>query len=88
MSIESGSVEEAKAGLNAIFATHEDCPWEQVGPCVYCTTHGLRLYQGDLPDRKRTIPKCPEGQHRWDPEQGLGFYFICEVCGVKEWPDE
>ena len=38
---------------------HDDCPWEQVGPCVYCTTHNVRLYQGTLPEGKRTTPEAP-----------------------------
>ena len=74
-------------GLAALLVEHGECPWRQVGPCVYCTDHDVRLYQGDLPDRKRTIPKCPDGQHDWDPEMGLGFYVICMTCGVKEWCD-
>jgi hypothetical protein len=28
---------------------HEDCEWEQVGRCVYCNDHGIRLYQGTIP---------------------------------------
>jgi hypothetical protein len=26
---------------------HVDHPWRQVGPCVYCDTCGVRLYQGE-----------------------------------------
>lgn len=71
----------------ATLAEHEPCAWRQVGACVYCTDHGVRLYQGDLPDRKRTIPKCAPDEHKWDPDFGQGFYVICEKCGVKEWCD-
>lgn len=74
--------------IHKVLADHEPCTWEQVGPCVYCTDHHVRLYQGDLPDSKRTTPKCAEGEHIWDEEQGLGFYFICERCGVREWPED
>jgi len=28
---------------------HAECAWEQIGPCVYCTTHNERLYQGTIP---------------------------------------
>lgn len=66
---------------------HRDCAWEQIGPCVYCADHDVRLYQGDLPDHKRTVPKCADGDHDWDEEQGLGFYFICKRCGVREWTE-
>ena len=32
---------------------HADCKWSQVGRCVYCDDHGVRLYQGDMPKEKR-----------------------------------
>lgn len=67
---------------------HESCSWRQIGLCVYCADHGVRLYQGDLPDRKRTTPRCASGEHEWDPEMGQGYYLICEKCGVKEWLDD
>lgn len=66
--------------------THKDCTWEQVGPCVYCTDHNERLYQGDLPEARRTTPKCTE--HRWDDGDSMcqsGFYFLCLDCGEREW---
>lgn len=68
-------------------ADHEDHPWKQVGLCVYCEQCGVRLYQGDLPDEKRTVPKCAYSEHDWDPEMGQGFYFICMRCGFKEWAE-
>ncbi len=62
---------------------HEDCEWEEVGLCVYCKAHGIRLYQGRLPEARRTVPTCVE--HDWDDEQGSGFYSICRICGEREW---
>ena len=73
--------------LTALLREHDDCTWQQVGPCVWCTDHGLRLYQGDLPDRKRTIPRCAPGEHDWDPDAGLGFYYQCRTCGEMEWTE-
>lgn len=32
--------------LLAMIAGHLDCETEQVGRCVYCRTHGIRLWQG------------------------------------------
>lgn len=55
--------------------THEDCEWEQIGPCVYCKPHQTRLFQGRLPENRRAVPKCET--HTWD-----------EVCGEQEWPDD
>lgn len=63
---------------------HEPCQWEQVGPCVYCADHKVRLYNGSLPTNRR--PPCDS--HDWDQDEGLGFYFICKKCGTKEWPDD
>lgn len=59
--------------------------WEQVGLCVWCKDCSKRLYNGELPEYKRTIPVCET--HDWDPDQGLGFYLICKVCKTKEWLD-
>ena len=64
-------------------AAHGGCSWRQVGPCVYCNDHDIRLYQGMLPEYRR--PTCME--HDWDEETGLGFYFQCRTCGVMEWPE-
>jgi len=64
---------------------HNDCAWKQVGPCVYCTDHGVRLYQGTLPEHKRTVPRCDPYSHDWDPEMGMGFCSICQTCGELEW---
>lgn len=63
---------------------HEPCAWEQVGPCVYCSDHSVRLYEGTLPEGRR--PPC-DG-HEWDEEMGLGFYFQCKRCGLVEWPED
>ena len=65
---------------------HAHCAWQQVGPCVYCTDHGVRLFQGDLPDHKRTIPHCDPAAHDWDDDDtGQGFYGQCQTCGLIEW---
>jgi hypothetical protein len=69
--------------FDALLETHNTCQWKQMGPCVYCTDHDLRLYQGQLPSSRR--PPCAE--HDWDYEQGLGFYFICRRCGEREWTE-
>lgn len=63
--------------------SHDTCNLEQVGPCVYCADHNVRLYQGVLPKDQR--PECKE--HDWDEETGLGFYFQCRTCGEMEWPE-
>ncbi len=71
-----------------IQAYHEGCTWEQVGPCVYCVEHRNRLYQGQLPDNRRTVPKCEV--HEWDDgdsESQCGFYLRCLVCGEQEWTE-
>jgi len=60
---------------------HRACKWEQIGPCVYCTDHDIRLYQGMLPEDRR--PTC--SQHNWDTEAGVGFYQQCRNCGAMEW---
>ena len=73
------------AALDETVAGHADCAWRQVGLCVYCTDHGIRLYQGDLPDRKRTIQRCAPDAHDWDDQIGQGFYGQCRTCGVLEW---
>lgn len=66
---------------------HDGCTWRQVGPCVWCADHRIRLYQGELPERKRTIPKCAPEDHDWDYERGLGFYYQCRTCGEIEWTE-
>ena len=74
--------------LNDLLAEHADHPWSQVGPCVYCDDCGTRLYQGELPEDRRTIPKCPDDAHDWDNGDSMsqcGFYLLCLRCGVKEW---
>jgi len=71
--------------FQAEIARHADCPWKQVGPCVYCTDHDVRLYQGELPERKRTVPVCAPDAHDWDMEMGMGFYSQCKTCGFTEW---
>jgi hypothetical protein len=73
------------SALSAETAAHSDCAWKQVGPCVWCSDHGVRLYQGDLPDSKRTVPVCESDAHEWDMEMGMGFYSQCTVCGFMEW---
>jgi hypothetical protein len=75
----------AVAAFNAGLAEHEGCAWAQVGPCVYCTDHHVRLYQGELPERKRTVPVCAPEDHDWDMEMGQGFYSQCRTCGFMEW---
>lgn len=71
--------------VTATLSEHEGCTWEQVGLCVYCKDHGSRLYQGDLPASRRTVPVCPSGQHKWDDEIGQGYYSVCTVCQTREW---
>jgi hypothetical protein len=73
--------------MSASLAAHDACQLEQVGPCVYCKDHGLRLYHGSLPDNKRTAPKCAPGEHDWDPEMGQGFYYLCTRCSEIEWAE-
>jgi hypothetical protein len=68
---------------------HRPHRWEEVGICVWCVDCNVRLYQGNLPEWKD--PGRPARQalcdHDWDPEAGLGFYFICTKCGFKEWAE-
>lgn len=67
---------------------HESCTWEQVGPCVYCISHDVRLYQGTIPADRLTTPPCME--HRWDDGDSMsqaGFYFLCLDCGAQEWTE-
>jgi hypothetical protein len=66
---------------------HDGCAWKQVGPCVWCTDHGIRLYQGTLLERKRVIPRCAPEDHDWDPDTGQGFYYQCRTCGEIEWTE-
>lgn len=85
------AIEEVNAALHEMLTGHAPCVWKQVGPCVYCEDHGIRLYQGTLPDDKRTTPKCSPGEHRWDDANSMmqaGFYFLCVVCGEQRWDDE
>ena len=72
--------------FTAFLDEHSGCDWSQIGPCVYCDTHNLRLYQGTLPDDKRRIPIC--AVHDWDEEMGQGFFFQCKVCKFIEWPED
>jgi len=67
--------------LSQLLKDHEPCEWRQVGPCVYCSQHHVRLYQGSLPQDRR--PPC--SRHDWDEEIGVGFYQQCRSCGVVEW---
>lgn len=32
---------------------HENCVWKQVGRCVYCADHDVRLYQGEPPKERK-----------------------------------
>jgi hypothetical protein len=83
------TAEQVAVALGAMFSDHQDCKWEQVGPCVYCAEHfGVRLYQGDLPESRRTTPPCTE--HRWDDGDSMcqgGFYLLCLDCGAQEWTE-
>jgi hypothetical protein len=68
---------------------HSGCRWEQVGPCVYCVDHHARLYQGTLPEDRRTTPKCTE--HEWDNGDSMcqsGFYLLCLRCGEQDWMED
>ena len=75
----------AVRALEAKIAEHAAHGWEQVGPCVWCTTCNVRLYQGDIPEQKRAVPKCAPDAHDWDMEMGMGFYSQCRICGFTEW---
>jgi hypothetical protein len=68
---------------------HADCRWVEVPPCVYCDDHNVRLYQGTIPPEKdpALAAKRAACVHVWDEERGLGFYFICKLCGFKEWAE-
>jgi hypothetical protein len=71
-------------------STHVDHSWSQVGLCVYCADCGVRLYDGSLPDEKRTTPKCAPGGHEWDDGNSMsqcGFYLLCLRCGEQEWTE-
>ncbi len=77
-------------GLIAVLAAHDGCRWEQVGLCVYCADHVVRLYEGDLPDVKRTTPKCAADDHDWDDGDSMsqgGFFLLCLRCGEREWTE-
>lgn len=41
----------AATAFVSLLEEHQGCTWEQVGACVYCSDHDLRLYQGRLPER-------------------------------------
>lgn len=85
------AIETINAEIHRLLNGHAPCRWKQVGPCVYCDDHGIRLYQGTLPDDKRTTPKCAPGEHRWDDANSMmqaGFYFLCVLCGEQRWDDE
>lgn len=73
--------------VEAMTAAHRDHRWEVVVPCVWCKDCDVRLYQGSLPIERRR-QACQEGEHRWNDEIGLGFYSVCESCGLKEWFEE
>lgn len=71
-----------------LLTSHAEHPWSQVGSCVWCDACGIRLYHGDLPDEKRTTPKC--AVHEWDNGNSMeqcGFYYLCLRCGEKEWTE-
>ena len=65
--------EQTKAAVAALEAVvyrlgrHRRHPWSKTGPCVYCDTCGIRLYQGEplteqekaeLPDTKCAFTGC------------------------------
>lgn len=85
MSDDNRSVVDA---LGEMLEAHSLCTWEQVGLCVYCKGHGVRLYQGSLPDDRRTVPICASDEHDWDNDMGQGYYFVCSVCGFVEWAED
>lgn len=80
----TGQTSAPSHALSAHIAEHGGCR-KQVGPCVWCADHGVRLYQGDLPDSKRVVPACAPDAHEWDMEMGAGFYSQCTICGFTEW---
>jgi hypothetical protein len=85
---EPDAAQKAVTAMNSLaefIGAHKGCTWEQIGPCVWCKHHNLRLYQGDLPEHKRTTPKCAPEDHDWDPDTGLGFYSQCRACRYIEW---
>lgn len=82
---EKAAVRDFMATFAAVLKEHEPHDWEQIGPCVYCTPCGTRLYQGVLPEQKRKVPRCRDGEHDWDEESGQGFYAICRKCKTLEW---
>lgn len=85
------AIDQVNAALHEMLTGHAPCRWKQVGPCVYCEDHGIRLYQGTLPDDKRTEPKCAPGEHRWDNADSMcqaGWYFLCVLCGEQRWEGE
>jgi hypothetical protein len=47
------TLEQAMSSVEEMFAAHAECKWVKVGRCVFCDTHNMRLYEGDLPRAKR-----------------------------------
>jgi hypothetical protein len=39
--------------FSALISSHIECRWEQVGDYVGCADHGVRLYQGTVPEEKQ-----------------------------------
>jgi hypothetical protein len=78
------------SSLDAVLAEHDAHRWEAVGLCVWCADCNVRLYEGDLPERKDLgrAERQAACDHEWDQEMGQGFYFLCTKCGFKEWPDD
>ena len=70
---------------------HINCRLEQVGPCVWCIDHNMRLYQGRLPaDRNPGLAVCEREGHQWDDADSMcqsGFYYLCTRCGEQEWTE-
>ena len=63
-------------------ATHEPCAWMQVGPCVYCTDHQIRLYgRESCSDRSGTVPCCARGS-RLGSGDWHGVYGQCRTVAA------
>ena len=88
---EAEELSAAIRALDEIFRQHDKCEWGQVGPCVYCKSHGVRLYQGQLPDdRNPNKAICNRDGHDWDDANSMGqsgFYYLCQRCGEQEWTE-
>lgn len=84
-------IEQVARAFDEMLAFHAECRWEQVGPCVYCTNHNQRLYQGQLPaERNPAAAVCAAEGHEWDDADSMGqsgFYYLCTRCGEQEWPE-